>query len=86
MLRPLQDRVVVRRLEPAGKTASGLYLPDTAKEKPTLAAVVAVGPDAHGLQVGDQVLFNKYSGSEVSHGGEDLVILRADDVQAVVEP
>jgi chaperonin GroES len=93
-IRPLHDRILVRRLEQQEKTAGGLYIPDTAKEKPIEAKVVAVGsgkvledgsvrkPE---VKAGDRVLFAKYSGSEVKIDGEEHLILREDDILAVVE-
>ena len=92
-LTPLSDRVVVRALEDAGQSRGGLYIPDTAKEKPQQGEVVAVGPgkyDDNGKRVpmdvkaGDKVLYGKYSGTEVSVGGEQLLILRESDVLAVI--
>ncbi len=93
--RPLHDRVVVRRLEAEEKTAGGIIIPDTAKEKPQEGEVVAVGPgarDDHGnlitpdLKAGDRVLFGKWSGTEVKIDGEDLLIMKESDVLGVVEP
>jgi chaperonin GroES len=93
-IRPLHDRIIVKRLQELDKTAGGLYIPDTAKEKPVEAKVVAVGsgkiledgttrkPD---VKAGDKVLFAKYSGSEVRIDGEEHLILREDDILAVVE-
>ncbi len=93
-IRPLHDRIIVKRLQEMEKTAGGLYIPDTAKEKPVEARVVAVGsgklledgtvrkPD---VKAGDKVLFAKYSGSEVKIDGEEHLILREDDILAVVE-
>jgi chaperonin GroES len=92
--RPLHDRVVVRRLEQDEKTAGGIIIPDTAKEKPQEGEVVAVGPgarDEHGklqpldLNVGDRVLFGKWSGSEVKIDGEELMIMKESDVMGVIE-
>ena len=93
-IRPLHDRVVVRRVEGEQKTASGLYIPDTAQEKQARGEVVVAGPgrvndkgDVRALTVagGDQILFSKYSGTEIKLDGEDLIILREDDILAVVE-
>lgn len=93
-LRPLQDRVVVKRLEEERKTPGGIVIPDSAAEKPIKGEVVAVGPGkraddgkvhAPDLKVGDTVLFGKYSGTEVKHDGDELVVMREDDVMAVVE-
>ena len=92
-VKPLADRVVVRALEEAEQMRGGLYIPDTAKEKPQQGEVVAVGPgkfDEKGNRVpmdvraGDRVLYGKYSGTEVSVGGEQLLILRESDVLAVI--
>ena len=91
-LRPLHDRVIVKRLEEERKSAGGILIPDSAAEKPLKAEVVAVGPGKrtddgkiHALDVkkGDQVLIGKYSGTEVKVDGEDLVVLREDDIMAV---
>ena len=93
-LRPLADRVIVKQSEAETKTASGIVLPDTAKEKPTRGKVVAVGPgklDEHGkrmeigLREGDSVYYGKYSGTEVEVNGEKFVILRESDILGVVE-
>ena len=93
-IRPLYDRVVVRRVEGEQQTASGLYIPDTAQEKQARGEVVVAGPgrvndkgDVRSLTVadGDQILFSKYSGTEIKVDGEELIILREDDILAVVE-
>jgi len=93
-IRPLYDRVLVRRLESQEKTAGGLFIPDTAKEKPVEAKVIAVGSgrvDDHGkvhkleVKEGDRVLFAKYSGNEIKLNGEDHLILREEDLLAVLE-
>jgi chaperonin GroES len=92
--RPLQDRIVIRRLEGEEKTKGGIIIPDTAKEKPQEGEVVAVGPgvrDEAGnlipmdLEAGDRVLFGKWSGSEVTIDGEDLLIMKESDVMGVIE-
>jgi chaperonin GroES len=92
-VQPLADRVVVRALEESEQMRGGLYIPDTAKEKPQQGEVVAVGPgkfDESGKRVpmdvkaGDKVLYGKYSGTEVTVGGEQLLILRESDVLAVI--
>ena len=92
-LKPLADRVIVRPLEAEEKTAGGLYIPDTAKEKPQQGEVVAVGPgkvsdDGKNIpmevKVGDKVLYGKYSGTEVTSGGEDFLIMRENDIFAIV--
>jgi len=91
-IRPLQDRIVVKRMEGEAKTKGGIIIPDSAKEKPIEAKVVAVGngkvlKDGKvrpvDVKVGDTVLFGKYSGSEVKIDGEDVLILREDDLLAV---
>jgi chaperonin GroES len=91
-LRPLHDRVIVKRLEEEKKTAGGILIPDSAAEKPLKAEVVAVGPGKRtddgkvhpvDLKKGDQVLIGKYSGTEVKVDGDDLVVLREDDIMAV---
>ena len=93
-LKPLADRIVVKQIEAQEKTKSGLVLPDTAKEKPQEAKVIAVGTGrllddgaVKALEVknGDRVLYGKYSGTEVSVGGEDYLILREEDVLAIVK-
>ena len=93
-LKPLGDRVIVKQDEAEKTTASGLYLAPDAKEKPQTGVVLAVGegkPDKDGVlvpmpvKVGDKVLYSKYGGTEVTSGGEDVLILRADDVYAVFE-
>jgi chaperonin GroES len=92
--RPLHDRVVVRRLEQEEKTAGGIIIPDTAKEKPQEGEVVAVGPGARDergqlqpldLKAGDRVLFGKWSGTEVKIDGEELMIMKESDVMGVIE-
>src|ERR687890_1905582 len=92
--RPLHDRIVVRRIEPEERTAGGIIIPDTAKEKPQQGEVIAVGPGARDesgklqpldLRVGDRVLFGKWSGTEVKIGGEDLLIMKESDIMGVLE-
>ncbi|HWV27800.1 MAG TPA: co-chaperone GroES [Aeromicrobium sp.] len=92
-IQPLEDRVVVQTAEAEQTTASGLVIPDTAKEKPQEGVVLAVGPgrvDDNGnrvpldVKVGDKVLYSKYGGTEVKHGGEDYLILSARDLLAVL--
>ena len=92
-LRPLHDRVIVKRLEEERKTPGGIVLPDSATEKPTKAEVVAVGPGKRtddgkvhpvDVKVGDHVLIGKYSGTEVKVDGQDLVVIREDDIMAVL--
>ena len=91
---PLHDRVLVRRVEAEEKTAGGIIIPDTAKEKPSQGEVIAVGPggrDESGklipidLKVGDRVLFGKWSGTEVKIDGEELLIMKESDVMGVLE-
>ncbi|MDR0466573.1 MAG: co-chaperone GroES [Deltaproteobacteria bacterium] len=93
-LKPLNDRVLVKRLESDEKTAGGLYIPDTAKEKPSRGKVVAAGPGkiaddgkraALAVKAGDLVLFNKYAGTEVSIDGEEHLVMREDDILAVID-
>jgi chaperonin GroES len=93
-IKPLEDRIVVKALDAEQTTASGLVIPDTAKEKPQEGEVIAVGPgrfnedgDARipmDISVGDKVLYSKYGGTEVKYGGEEYLILSARDVLAVV--
>ena len=92
--RPLHDRVVVRRVEAEEKTAGGIIIPDTAKEKPQQGEVLAVGPGARDengkvqpldVKPGDRVLFGKWSGSEVRIDGEDLLIMKESDIMGVLE-
>jgi chaperonin GroES len=92
--RPLHDRVVVKRIEEEAKTAGGIIIPDTAKEKPQQGEVVAVGPGARDesgkvnaldVKVGDRVLFGKWSGSEVKIDGEDLLIMKESDILGILE-
>ena len=92
--RPLHDRVVVRRVEENTKTAGGIIIPDTAKEKPMQGEIVAVGPGARDEQgkvvpldvkAGDRVLFGKWSGTEVKIDGEDLLIMKESDILGVIE-
>lgn len=92
--RPLHDRVVIRRLEGEEKTAGGIIIPDTAKEKPMEGKVVAVGPGARDengkivaldVKAGDTVLFGKWSGTEVKIDGEELIIMKESDIMGVVE-
>lgn len=93
-LKPLNDRVLVKRLESEEKTAGGLYIPDTAKEKPSKGKVVAVGPGkvadngervAMAVKKGDDVLFNKYAGTEVKLDGVDHLVMREEDILAIIE-
>ena len=91
-LKPLADRVVVKALEETETMRGGLYIPDTAKEKPQQGEIIAVGPGKYedgklvpmGVKVGDKVLYGKYSGTEVTIEGENYLILRESDVLAIV--
>jgi chaperonin GroES len=92
--RPLHDRVLLRRIESDDKTAGGIIIPDTAKEKPMEGEVIAVGPGARGedgklqpmdVKAGDRVLFGKWSGTEVKLDGEELVIMKEADIMGVIE-
>ncbi|MBX5453074.1 MAG: co-chaperone GroES [Acidobacteriia bacterium] len=92
--RPLHDRVVVRRLTAEEKTAGGIIIPDTAKEKPMEGEVVAVGPGARNdkgelvpmdVKPGDRVLFGKWSGTEVKLEGEELLIMKESDIMGIIE-
>ncbi len=93
--RPLHDRVVVKRIDAEQKSAGGIIIPDTAKEKPQEGEVVAAGPGARNergelvaldLKVGDRVLFGKWSGTEVKIDGEELLIMKESDIMGVIEP
>ncbi|MDD7473066.1 MAG: co-chaperone GroES [Bdellovibrionota bacterium] len=93
-IRPLQDRLIVRRLDSEEKTAGGLYIPDSAKEKPQQGEVVAVGKGKvkedgtvipMDIKKGDKILFGKYSGTEIKLDGEELLIMREDEVLGVIE-
>ncbi len=93
-IRPLHDRVVVKRVEEEEKTKAGLYIPDTAKEKPIQGKVVAMGDGKildsgekrpMAVKEGDRVIFAKYAGTEVEIGGETVLVMREDDVMGVVE-
>mgnify|MGYP000074282310 FL=1 len=87
-LKPLNDRVLVKRLESEERTASGLYIPDTAKEKPLSGKVIAVGPGTSDVKmevkVGDQVLYGKYAGTEITIDGKDLLIMKQGDILAII--
>ena len=92
--RPLHDRVLVRRIEQDAKTAGGIIIPDTAKEKPMEGEVIAVGPGARDengklvpldVKKGDKVLFGKWSGTEVRIDGEELMIMKESDIMGVIE-
>ena len=92
--KPLHDRVAVRRIEGDTRSAGGVIIPDTAKEKPMEGEVIAAGPGARGddgtlhpldVKVGDRVLFGKWSGTEIKIDGEDLVVMKESDIMGVVE-
>ena len=92
--RPLHDRVVIRRVEQEAKTTGGIFIPDTAQEKPMEGDVIAAGPGARGedgkvhpldLKPGDRVLFGKWSGTEIRLDGEELMIMKESDVMGVVD-
>jgi len=92
--RPLHDRVVVRRVEQEEKTAGGIIIPDTAKEKPMEGEVLAVGPGARSedgkihpldVKVGDRILFGKWSGTEVKLDNEELIVMKESDIMGVLE-
>ncbi len=93
-IRPLHDRVIVKRLEEERKTASGIVIPDAAAEKPDQGQILAVGPgkrDENGkhvtldVKVGDRILFGKYAGQTVKVDGEELLVMREEDIMGVVE-
>ncbi len=93
-LKPLNDRVLVKRLEGDERTAGGLYIPDTAKEKPSKGEVVAAGPGktaedgkliAMTVKAGDMVLFNKYAGTEIKLDGVEHLVMREDDILAIIQ-
>jgi chaperonin GroES len=92
--RPLHDRILVRRIEAEEKTAGGIIIPDTAKEKPQEGEVIAIGPGARDesgqlqpldVKVGDRILFGKWSGTEIKLDGEDLLIMKESDVMGIIE-
>jgi chaperonin GroES len=92
-IRPLHDRVIVKRIDEEEKTKGGIIIPDTAKEKPQEGRVVAVGPGRNedgkviplGVKAGDKILFGKYSGTEIKLDGEEHLIMREDDILGVIE-
>ncbi len=87
-LKPINDRVVIKPLPAEDKTAGGIIIPDTAKEKPQQGEVVAIGPGKEGvklnLKIGDRVLYGKYAGQELQYKGDDYLIMREDDVLVVL--
>lgn len=93
-IRPLYDRIVVRRLEEDSQSAGGIVIPDTAKEKPSRGEVMAIGTGKVldkgevrplGVNVGEQILFDKFAGTDVTLSGEDFVVMREDDIMGVIE-
>jgi chaperonin GroES len=92
-MRPLQDRVIVKRIEEEERTKGGIIIPDSAKEKPQEGRVVAVGPGRHedgkviklDVKAGDRILFSKYAGTEVKLDGDEHVIMREDDILGVID-
>ena len=93
-IRPLHDRIIVKRMEEERMSAGGIVIPDSATEKPSKGEVIAVGNGKHlengeirplDIKAGDKVLFGKYSGTEVKVDGEDLLVMKEDDVMAVIE-
>ena len=92
--RPLHDRVMIRRVDPEGRSTGGIIIPDTAQEKPMEGEIVAVGPGARNeagkvvpldVKAGDRILFGKWSGTEVKIDGEDLLIMKESDVMGIIE-
>ena len=92
--RPLHDRVMIRRVDPEGKTTGGIIIPDTAQEKPMEGEIVAVGPGARNekgtvvpldVKAGDRILFGKWSGTEIKLDGEDLLIMKESDIMGIIE-
>ena len=87
-MKPINDRVVVKPMAAEEKTAGGLYIPDTAKEKPQKGEVIAVGPGKDGIAMtvsnGDTVLYGKYAGQEISYEGTDYLIMREDDILVIL--
>lgn len=83
-IKPLADRVVAVREEAQTKTASGIYLPDSAKEKPVVAKVVAVGPDAKAVKVNDKIVYKEYSPTELKINGIEYLIIKEEDILATV--
>lgn len=92
-IRPLHDRVIVKRIEEEEKTKGGIIIPDTAKEKPQEGRVIAVGPGKHDdgkvipldVKAGDKILFGKYAGTEIKLNGEEHLILREEDILGIIE-
>jgi|TARA_B100000767_G_C19769117_1_gene539081 chaperonin GroES len=87
-IKPLADRVLIKALDAETKTASGIYIPDSAKEKPQKGTVMAVGPGTNKnpitVKVGDKVLYGKYSGTELNHEGSDYLMMKESDLLAII--
>lgn len=84
IIKPLADRVVAVREEAQAKTASGIYLPDTAKEKPVIASVKAIGPDVKSLKIGDKIIYREYSTTDLKIEGTEYLIIKEEDVLATL--
>lgn len=84
-INPLDDRIVAQQLEAQTKTASGLFLPDSAQEKPKVAKVVAIGANVKGVKVGDQIIYKEYSATDVKVDGQKYLIVKEEDVLATVK-
>jgi chaperonin GroES len=84
-IKPLGDRILVEIIEAESVTASGLVIPDAARDKPSEALVVSIGASAQGIEIGDKVVFSKYGGTEVLHDGASYLLLSYKDVLAIVE-
>ena len=84
-IQPLGERIVAKITEPENKTASGLYLPDSAKEKPKTADVIAVGKDVNEVKIGDRVVYKNYSATEIKVDSENLIILNEEDILGVIK-
>ena len=83
-LRPLQDRVIIERVESQSKTAGGFIIPDTAQQKAHEGSVLAIGKDVKDVAVGDKILLNKWAGAEIKHEGKELLIVKESDIIAIV--
>ncbi len=83
-IKPLAGRVVAARVETSNKTASGLYLPDNAKEKPVMASVIAIGPDVKSLKVGDRIVYKEYSTTDIKINDKEYLIVKEEDVLATI--
>jgi len=84
MLKPLADRLVLKRMESEERTASGIVLPDSAKEKPEIAEVVEIGKEVKEVKKGQKVVFGKYSTSEIKYGGTEYLIVKEEDILAIL--